>query len=142
MWQGTSGKTHRLRRGMRKDCTRKIAQFRLSPFSFPLLFRLFHQLRHDDLNRRTNLTHFATGSFTFGYDIRSSRTSLNRPNGVNTTYAYDGKTGDRSPSVLRSCYHSFASNRAPHKLLEGMLVFKNMPGLFCRTTVKYRYFAV
>jgi hypothetical protein len=32
MWQGTSGKTHRLRRGMRKDCTRKIAQFRLSPF--------------------------------------------------------------------------------------------------------------
>src|SRR6185437_9762841 len=32
MWQGTSGKTHRLRLGMRKDCTGKIAQFRLSPF--------------------------------------------------------------------------------------------------------------
>jgi hypothetical protein len=28
MWQGTSGKTHRLRRGMGKGCTRKIAQFR------------------------------------------------------------------------------------------------------------------
>src|SRR6185312_15230702 len=40
MWQGTSGNTHRFRRGMRKDCTKKIAQFRLSPllmhqFPFP-----------------------------------------------------------------------------------------------------------
>lgn len=29
------------------------------------------------------------GSFGFGYDALSQRTSLTRPNGVNTSYSYD-----------------------------------------------------
>jgi RHS repeat-associated protein len=32
----------------------------------------------------------AAGSFGFGYDALSRRTSLTRPNGVNTSYSYDG----------------------------------------------------
>ena len=41
-------------------------------------------------HRLTDLTNSLTGHFTFGYDVLSRRTSLNRPNAVNTTYAYDG----------------------------------------------------
>jgi YD repeat-containing protein len=35
------------------------------------------------------LTDSLTGQFTFGYDALSRRTSLTRPNGVNTSYTYD-----------------------------------------------------
>src|SRR6185437_16021976 len=40
-------------------------------------------------NRLTSLTDSLTGQFGFGYDALSRRTSLNRPNGVNTSYKYD-----------------------------------------------------
>jgi YD repeat-containing protein len=44
-----------------------------------------------DLLNRLNALAFngQTPGFTFGYDALSRRTSLTRPNGVNTTYAYD-----------------------------------------------------
>ncbi|MFI5058373.1 MAG: RHS repeat domain-containing protein [Candidatus Acidiferrales bacterium] len=47
---------------------------------------------YDTLNRLETLTPpaaFGSGSFGFGYDALSRRTSLTRPNNVKTTYAYD-----------------------------------------------------
>ena len=49
----------------------------------------------------TDLTSSFAGHFTFGYDALSRRTSLNRPNTVNTTYTYD------SVSRLLSVLHQF-----------------------------------
>ena len=43
---------------------------------------------YDVLNRLKTLT-FNGGSFGFGYDALSRRTSLTRPNAVNTAYGYD-----------------------------------------------------
>ena len=51
----------------------------------------------------TDLTSSFAGHFTFGYDALSRRTSLNRPNAVNTTYAYD------SVSRLLSVLHQLGS---------------------------------
>ncbi len=47
---------------------------------------------YDTLNRLATLTPpvaFGAGSFGFGYDALSRRTSLTRPNSVNTSYSYD-----------------------------------------------------
>jgi hypothetical protein len=40
------------------------------------------------LNRLNGLANSWPGSFGFGYDALSRRTSLTRPNGVNTSYSY------------------------------------------------------
>jgi RHS repeat-associated protein len=41
------------------------------------------------LNRLITLTDSLTGRFGFGYDTLNRRTSLTKPNGVNTSYSYD-----------------------------------------------------
>jgi RHS repeat-associated protein len=46
----------------------------------------------------TTLTDSLTGPFAFGYDTLSRRISLNRPNGINTSYSYDSRS--RLLSVL------------------------------------------
>ena len=48
--------------------------------------------RYDTLNRLQTLTPpaaISAGSFGFGYDALSRRTSLTRPNSLNTAYSYD-----------------------------------------------------
>ncbi|HEX7894888.1 MAG TPA: hypothetical protein VF447_11905, partial [Terriglobales bacterium] len=45
--------------------------------------------RRNTLNRLNGLANSWAGSFGFGYDALSRRTSLTRPNGVNTSYSYD-----------------------------------------------------
>lgn len=58
--------------------------------------------RQFQLNRLTSLTPpvaFTSGSFGLGYDALSRRTSLTRPNGVNTGYSYDNLS--RLISVLQ-----------------------------------------
>jgi YD repeat-containing protein len=58
-----------------------------------------------DRDRHTNgLANSWAGSFAFGYDALSRRTSLTRPNGVNTNYAYD------SVSHLLSVLHQAGLN--------------------------------
>ena len=52
------------------------------------------------LNHLTGLTNTDSGSFGFGYDALGRRTSLTRPNGVNTSYTYD--TLSRLLSVLHN----------------------------------------
>ena len=49
---------------------------------------------YDVLNRLSTLAfNGQTPAFGFGYDALSRRTSLTRPNGVNTTYGYDPMSG-------------------------------------------------
>jgi hypothetical protein len=55
-------------------------------------------------NSLTNLTDSLTGQFTFGYDVLSRRTSLNRPNGVDTSYSYDSVGPVSKKSYLASSY--------------------------------------
>jgi YD repeat-containing protein len=51
------------------------------------------------LNRLNGMANSWAGSFGFGYDALSRRTSLTRPNGINTSYSYD------SVSHLMSVLH-------------------------------------
>jgi YD repeat-containing protein len=41
------------------------------------------------VNRLTNIQDFQLQNFGFGYDTLSRRTSLTRPNGINTAYSYN-----------------------------------------------------
>ena len=59
---------------------------------------------YDTLNRLHTLTYNGqTPGFVFGYDDISRRTSLTRPNGVDTTYGYD------PVSQLKSVIHSLGA---------------------------------
>lgn len=47
------------------------------------------QYTYDAKNRLTTVNDSLFGAFRFGYDPMDRRTSLQHPNGINTTYAYD-----------------------------------------------------
>ena len=53
--------------------------------------------RPDRLQTLTPPTAYGTGSFGLGYDALSRRTSLTRPNTVNTTYGYDSHGNRGTP---------------------------------------------
>jgi len=59
---------------------------------------------YDLLNRLHNIQDFNNNNFGFGYDDISRRTSLTRPNGVNTTYAFKPNT-----DYLQSVLHQLGS---------------------------------
>ena len=45
---------------------------------------------YDNANRLTTLTDEASNNFTFAYDVANKLTSKRLPNGIATTYEYDG----------------------------------------------------
>ena len=70
---------------------------------------------YDTLNRLSTLAfNGQTPAFGFGYDALSRRTSLTRPNAVDTTYAYD------PISRLLSVLHKLGTDLPP-KSVHGMI---------------------
>src|SRR6185437_14535273 len=106
MWQGTSGNTHRFRRGMRKDCTKKNRSVQAVP-SFTwgnLLQKNMTQNTGETLTMLVNNKNWVTTP-TFSYDADGDVTSdgtltmtydaegrmITAVGGsVNDTYTYDG----------------------------------------------------